>query len=186
MAGYIGNFPTAIPLTSADIQDGTITNSDLANSSVTVNGTSISLGASGTITAGKIGQVVNVNKVMSAASITSTSSVAIPNYEATITPTSTSSKIFVLATYSYTQDGGSNGQLAFTQIYRDTTSLLSGIAGGDTDFGDYGHTVSLSIVDSPNTTSAITYKIHAQVQNSASQFRPTNQSDSLTLMEILA
>jgi hypothetical protein len=52
MAGYIGNFPTAIPLSGTDIADGTITNSDLANSSVTVNGTSISLGASGTISAG--------------------------------------------------------------------------------------------------------------------------------------
>ena len=52
MAGYIGNFPTAIPLSGNDIQDGTITNSDLVNSSVTVNGTSISLGASGTISAG--------------------------------------------------------------------------------------------------------------------------------------
>jgi hypothetical protein len=52
MAGYIGNFPTAIPLSGTDIADGTITNSDLANSSVTVNGTSISLGASGNISAG--------------------------------------------------------------------------------------------------------------------------------------
>lgn len=33
--GYIGNFPTAIPLTSADIQDGTITNDDLAGSIAT-------------------------------------------------------------------------------------------------------------------------------------------------------
>ena len=61
---------------------------------ITVNG-------SGLVT-GKIGQVINVNKVMSTTAITSTSSVAIANYEATITPTSTSSKIFVLATYSYT------------------------------------------------------------------------------------
>jgi hypothetical protein len=52
MAGYIGNFPTAIPLSGTDIADGTITNSDLANSSVTVNGTSIALGASGNISAG--------------------------------------------------------------------------------------------------------------------------------------
>ena len=138
------------------------------------------------LTTGKIGQVINVNKVMSTTAITSTSSVAIANYEATITPTATSSKIFVLATYSYTQDGGSNGVLAFTQIYRGTSNILGGIAGGDTDFGDYGHTVSLSTVDSPSTTSATTYKIHAQVQNSSSQFRPTSNSDSLTLMEILA
>ena len=35
MVKYIGNAPTAIPLTSADIQDGTITADDIANSTIT-------------------------------------------------------------------------------------------------------------------------------------------------------
>ena len=47
--GYIGNFPTALPLSGTDIADGTITNSDLANSSITLNGTAVSLGGSATV-----------------------------------------------------------------------------------------------------------------------------------------
>ena len=42
---------TAIAINANQITSGTVTNSQLANSAVTVNGTSISLGASGTITA---------------------------------------------------------------------------------------------------------------------------------------
>ena len=175
---------------TSNIVDANITTSKLADDAVTTakinDGAVTSAKLDSGLALGKIGQVINVNKVMSTTAITSTSSVAIANYEATITPTATSSKIFVLATYSYTQDGGSNGVLAFTQIFRGTSNILGGIAGGDTGNGDYGHTVSLSTVDSPNTTSATTYKIHAQVQNSSSQFRPTSNSDSLTLMEILA
>lgn len=34
MAGYIGNFPTAIPLTSSDLTDGLVTTSKLANDAV--------------------------------------------------------------------------------------------------------------------------------------------------------
>jgi hypothetical protein len=145
--------------------------------------TASSLGIGGV---GKIGQVVNTSNAMSTTTITSTSSVAISGFTATITPSATSSKIFVLATYSYTQDGYNNGTLAFSQIYRGLTNIKSIVAGGDTGNGDYGHAVVLSAYDSPNTTSAVTYNIHAQVQNSSSQFRPTGNSDTLTLMEILA
>jgi|DEB0MinimDraft_4_1074332.scaffolds.fasta_scaffold30046_3 hypothetical protein len=49
MAGYIGNFPTAIPLSGTDIADGTITNADLANSSITLNGSGVSLGGSASV-----------------------------------------------------------------------------------------------------------------------------------------
>ena len=135
---------------------------------------------------GKIGQVVATSNAMSTTYITSTSSVAISGLSVTITPTSTSSKIYVHATFSYTQDGHSAGTLAFSQIYRGGTQIKGIVAGGDTTNGDYGHAVVLSAYDSPNTTSAVTYNIHAQVQNSASQFRPTGNSDTITAWEILA
>ena len=77
MAGYIGNFPTAIPLSGTDIADGTITNSDLANSSITVNGTSIDLGASGTISAG----ITEADQWRLTANITSTTQPISTNLE---------------------------------------------------------------------------------------------------------
>ena len=138
------------------------------------------------IDVGKIGQVVATSNAMSTTYITSTSPVAISGLSVTITPTSTSSKIYVHATFSYTQDGYNNGTLAFCQIFRGGTQIKSIVAGGDTQNGDYGHCVVLSAYDSPATLSAVTYNIYAQVQNSSSQFRPTGNSDTLTAWEVLA
>lgn len=172
------------------VADGAITEAKLGSSAVTTakinNGAITSAKLDSGLALGKIGQVVVTSNAMATTYITSTSSVAISGFTATITPSATSSKIFVLATYSYTQDGHNNGTLAFSQIYRGSTNIKGIVAGGDTANGDYGHAVVLSAYDSPNTTSAVTYNIHAQVQNSSSQFRPTNNSDTLTLMEVLA
>jgi len=134
---------------------------------------------------GKIGQVVATSNAMSTTYITSTSPVAISGFSVTITPTSASSKIYVHATFSATQDGYNNGTLSFCQIFRGGTQIKSIVAGGDTGNGDYGHAVVLSAYDSPATTSAVTYNIYAQVQNSSSQFRPTGNSDTITAWEIL-
>jgi len=134
---------------------------------------------------GKVGQVVATSNAMSTTYITSTSPVAISGFSVTITPTSASSKIYVHATFSATQDGYNNGTLSFCQIFRGGTQIKSIVAGGDTGNGDYGHAVVLSAYDSPATTSAVTYNIYAQVQNSSSQFRPTGNSDTITAWEIL-
>ena len=50
-----------ISITNAQLA-GSIANAKLANSSLTINGTSISLGASDTITAGKVLQVLSTTK----------------------------------------------------------------------------------------------------------------------------
>jgi hypothetical protein len=44
--GYLGSRPANKIITSTDIQDGVITNADLQNSSITINGAAISLGGS--------------------------------------------------------------------------------------------------------------------------------------------
>jgi len=172
------------------VADGAITEAKLGSNAVTTakinNGAITSAKLDSGLALGKIGQVVGVSNAMSTTYITSTSSVAISGLSVTITPTSTSSKIYVHATFSYTQDGYNNGTLAFCQIYRGGSQIKGIVAGGDTQNGDYGHCVVLSAYDSPATTSAVTYNIHAQVQNSSSQFRPTGNSDTLTAWEILA
>ena len=149
------------------------------------SGTTFDLTSATTSGVGKVGQVVATSNAMSTTYITSTSSVAISGFNVTITPTSTSSKIYVHATFSYTQDGYNNGTLAFCQLYRGSTNIKGIVAGGDTGNGDYGHAIVLSAYDSPATTSAVTYYVHAQVQNSSSQFRPTGNSDTITVWEIL-
>ena len=72
---------------------GSIANSKLANSSVTLNGSAVSLGGSANV--GRILQVVGTT-ITSNQSGNTSSEVMISNYVAQITPSSTSSKIWVM------------------------------------------------------------------------------------------
>ena len=116
---------------------------------------------------GKILQVVSTTKTDTySASISATSedSSNITGFEATITPSSTSNKILVMLSYSGCRSGGA--AITAGTLYRDSTAV--GI--GDTaasrstislssrgDLTDALHSVSFQFLDSPATTSAITY-----------------------------
>ena len=110
---------------------------------------------------GKVLQVVSSTKT-DTASTTSTSLVS-TGLEATITPASTSSKIYVVVTAS-NATGGDTGP--YFQLYRDA-SVVSGAIGdtsgsrGRTSQGALytgGTTTAFNYLDSPATTSATTYK----------------------------
>jgi hypothetical protein len=85
-----------------------------------------------------------------------------------ITPSATSSKVFVMATI--TGNGAPGASKSQVQLVRDSTAIAIGDAAGsrtrgtfalyvaNTDFSPQG---SLSFLDSPNTTSATTYKLQA-------------------------
>ena len=135
--------------------------------------------------AGNVLQVVGANDIITATNSNSTSFVA-TTLAATITPTSASSKILVAATFSATQDGGSNIQSHVT-IYRGTTNLRSS---GTCNFmydhpgGNVGFSGTYMVYDSPATTSATTYTVYIKVADSSSFFRAIAGTDTITLMEI--
>ena len=164
--GYIGKVPTAVPITTSDLADGIVTNSKLANSSLTVNGTTISLGASDTITAGKVLQTVQSQDTSQTAM--NTTSYVDTGLSATITPSSTSSKILIMwNNQCKINTGTSNNVLGFARTLRDSTEI-----GGASKFrqdgfvGESGFTLSYHYIDSPSTTSAITYKTQIKLQTS--------------------
>lgn len=193
MAGYIGNFPTAIPLSGTDIADGTITNSDLANSSLTVNGTTISLGGSETITAGKIGQIISAES--NTETFIASTTHADTNLSATITPTSTSSKILVtISQISATDRDSSDGWIKY-KVLRNTTELfghsrLFWVEAGGVSAVKNGGFISLQFVDEPSSTSALTYKTQGAISNTANngtaRFQQSSAKSFIQLMEILA
>jgi len=104
------------------------------------------------------------------ASTTSGTYVTISGLSVNITPSSTSSKILVIADVKAGNDGG-NGY--YLQIVRDSTAIYVGDAasgkqqcvqqtygGGDTGEGKYGMAkMGGTFLDSPNTTSQITYAV---------------------------
>ena len=178
-----------------------VSNDMLVNSSVTVNGTSISLGGSETITAGKIGQVIQSTYTSIDAQGTSAGTFYGVGAGVNITPTSTSSKILVMVNLStgFNSDGNS------------ITRLIRGIGGSDTGllvssganllngtFGGFFHsdanrltTINFSYLDSPSTTSQCTYTTQVATNSSTTIYinRTVNNNSrgasTMICMEVL-
>lgn len=110
--------------------------------------------------AGKILQVVQGTD--GGTTSTSSASYVSTGLTATITPSSTSSKILIIITTNISTDSSSDG--GKVTLYRGDTSTGTNLAGGD-DFFQYFFDqdtlsywpVNMSYLDSPSTTSATTY-----------------------------
>ena len=178
-------------ITSAKIANGAITNDDI-NSSAAIAGSKIS----GSF--GKVLQVVSMNTtdVVTASSVNWHSTAV----TASITPSSTSSKILVSCECQmYTQNTVSDGGMAIR--------IEQAISGGATTYPDAIHSKSaanysayytseptgqfafrapLSGLVSPNTTSAITYTLHfiPYTGTNSAGINSMNGRSTLTLMEI--
>jgi len=143
------------------------------------------VGAAGGPTAGQVIQVVTDTDSTERAT-TSTTFVDVTGVSVSITPSSASNKIFVIATGGGGLDGSA---LAYYTIVRDSTNLGNSTKGMMVIRGNSGSVyagATMSVLDSPNTTSSITYKV---------QFRSTSGSvnafwnydegkSSITVMEI--
>ncbi len=154
-----------------------------------------------TATAGTVLQVVSVPLLTA-----STASVTTPNYvdfglSATITPSSSSSKILV---FGNVEIGWSTAAGGWIQIVRGSTAVGTGTGGSYANFQS-GVQVSagtaannfwvfpFSFLDSPATTSATTYKIQASLDANGTLAINRRQADTafggssvITLMEISA
>ena len=170
---YIGYEPAAKPLTSADITDsiitsakivdGTIANADI-NSSAAI--------ATSKLGAGAVLQVVSTNKTDTfASSSIGNSFVDVTGLSVSITPSSTSNKILILATINHGVDGIRATAL---KLLRDSTAINIGTASGNRPAAstvsigqnydsNRGQVSSINFLDSPSTTSAITYKIQVGI-----------------------
>ena len=135
--------------------------------------------------AGTVIQTVAANNTLSVTSLTSTSFITL-GLQATITPKYSTSKIYVMATFSGTQDNSDNVQ-SYISIFRNASDLKTSgtcLAMYDTPGGNVGFSFPISFYDSPASTSALTYAVYAKVSSSASQFRPIAGTDTIVLMEI--
>jgi len=128
----------------------------------------------GAVGGGKVLQVVSTNFTSEVTS-TSGSFVDVSGFTATITPSSASSKILITVDIHF---GGTNDAYPAAKLFRDSTEIFSGVnatgsmtacflGGAGLSSADRLLEGSRTVLDSPNTTSAITYKIQfANVYNS--------------------
>jgi hypothetical protein len=138
----------------------------------------------GTLPPGTVLQVVHATNSTRATITTGT--FANTNLSATITPTRASSKIMIVAStcvYPKTPAGA-----AFATLARNSTEL-SGLAAGMATVNalDVFTGVALNWLDSPNTTSSVTYRLQGKsyVAGQESLFGD-NGKDSMILIEVAA
>ena len=220
---FIGNKPSAVPLTSADIADSiitsakivdaTIANADIANSTINlttkVTGTlPVANGGTGLAALGTAGQALVVNSGATAlqystvgatagqiiqvlqstdstirSSTSASFNTASNTLSVTITPSSASNKILLLACVQKV----SGDQGAYFTIYRGATNLGNGSNGMDSGDGTSANAnCIINYLDSPSTTSATTYQVYMRVKYGTAgySFNSENSLSSLTAMEI--
>jgi len=160
---------------AANFLTGTIPSGNIATSSLAAAAT------------GKVLQVITATDTGNR-STTSTSFVTGSNtLSVDITPASTSNKIFVQVNGLHY--AGTNGKSVHSTIYRDSTEL-SGQTYGFASF--YipsnvmaGNGLSMSVLDSPNTTSQVTYQVYFKAQSGTSAYLGYNNCKmTITAFEI--
>ena len=163
------------------IQDGTVVNADI-NSSAAIAGSKL------VMPTGSVLQVVE--NVYSTAVQTGSGSMTDTGLTATITPSSTSSKILVMVNQPLTvsTDTSSSRDIAFS-ICRGSTEITAGTGDAKADSGTqqkFPAYNSLKKLDSPNTTSATTYKTRFKVNAGSCDVYAQQHGGSSTmiLMEI--
>ena len=178
-----------MPLTkiqSLGITDGTIVNADI-NASAAIAGTKLT-------GVGKVLQVVQTNK----GDITSSSSTSyadITGMSVNITPSSVSNKILVL----FSVNISTNNQDAQLKLLRDSTDIIgSGATNNATSFVRTANADTLipavtMYLDSPSTTSAVTYKLQWKMGVAGTLYLNRRVGDAsfgaisnITVMEIAA
>ena len=123
----------------------------------------------------------------------------IPGMSVTITPTRADSKIFVMTTVAVACNTAEKNN--FIQLRRDSTDIAKGTEGGSVNASYYHKNrnnfapdnISVQFLDSPATTSAVTYKVRWSGENSTTYYLNRNASNTnegmvstITVMEISA
>ena len=220
---YIGQKPADKPLGASDITDGIISNSKLAQDIISAEtelatepadtdeflisdaGVLKRLDAS-LIGGGKIGQVVQTH-FTTQSQMSSSSFAAITGCTVDITPSATSSKVFVMISLCA---GVNQASYGFFKLYRDTTLIGSGsdssnrigcnfsISQNDGDNTSDGvKQVNYQYLDSPSSTSALTYTVQAstfsnstitynKTPDNSDNGRTAQGSSTITVLEVLA
>jgi hypothetical protein len=138
--------------------------------------------------AGNVLQVVNAT--YSTSTTRASSAYADTNLTASITPASATNKILVIVHHNGCGKNTSDTQLQL-RLLRDSTVIaqIEDTAGYDGSSGsNYIGTCSISYLDSPSSTSAITYKTqYASAANTSQvQLQANSTVSTITLMEVAA
>ena len=149
----------------------------------------VGLATAGFNRSGGFGKILQVISTSSTTQVQYTStSFVVTNLTVNITPSSASSKIFITSHMMLYKSGQS--AYAIPSIYRDSTNLGSASYG----FGEFsnlggagGTMIAPQHLDSPNTTSQVTYAIYIKVNSGHNVYLCSNSTvANITVMEVAA
>jgi hypothetical protein len=191
---------TITGLSAGGLPDGSVTADDIA-STLDLSGKTVTLPSG---TGGKVLQVVQGTALSALETTTTSGSWVATTATASITPSSTSNSILVLSTvhagatnasvytaaiFALQRDIGGGG---YSEIYAPTTTDGGGNVYGGAWVGNYGGAnefyggaVDLNYVDSPSSTSSVTYRIAFRGLGGYGTAR-IDKGSRLILMEIAA
>ena len=132
---------------------------------------------------GKVLQVITAEH--STEETTSSTSFVDSTLSAQITPSATTSKVLVLISGSQRTSG--NASEVFSTVFRDSTNLGSGsgVSISYTNGGNITTPICISVLDSPSSTSALTYRMKFRASGSHAQYvQAHNSKSTIILMEI--
>jgi hypothetical protein len=166
---------------AANFLDGTLPDTNINNASLD-NVTGLPAGVGG-----KVLQVVTATDTTQR-NTTSTSFVTASNtLSVNITPSSSSNKIFLTTTFaSYNNN---TGKSMGATIFRDSTDIGNGTWGLLNRYDDTGRTIgastALTVLDSPSSTSEITYQVYFKTESGGNAyFNYDGTKSSITAFEI--
>jgi hypothetical protein len=186
-----GTTTLTLPTTSGTIIAGTAPSGALVGTTDTQTLTNKTLGAGTVMPTGSVLQVVS--STTSTRTTSTSASYVDANLSASITPSSASNNILVIVTYTLAADTSSYA--GWSQLVRGATQIAQRTYYTAAANAYASMSASLSILDSPATTSSTTYKMQIRTDGagtvsfngpttmSYSTGTPTNYS-AITLMEI--
>jgi hypothetical protein len=174
----------------SEIQVNTINEYTSANG-VTIDGLLIKDGAIPSIAGGKVLQVVQGTHATQ--NLIASTSYTDSGLSASITPAATSSKILVLTNHNARLYRGSDTLIGYINIVRESTQITEsqiymGVGATGVSAILAGHTATMMFLDSPSSTSSLTYKTQAKLSTTANaseiKMQIDNFTDTITLIEI--
>ena len=145
-------------------------------------------------TAGKVGQVVQAS-TSTAVNVASTS-VADTGLTVNITPTATTSKVLVQVNQNILTDIDTELGNSKIKLLRDSTTAIdfttniARVEANGSSAVKFGNLTTFSYLDSPNTTSQVTYSTRGAISstsnNGTARFQNSSVTSIITVMEILA
>jgi hypothetical protein len=190
-SGATVTLPTTIEVDAVEPQSGTTLTLGASGDTVSVpTGATLDV-TNATVTglpaSGKLLQAVTATD-STTRTTSSTSFVTVSNtLSVSITPSSASNKIFLIASGSIYNTTGSVSTIA--TIFRDATDLGAASNKGLTLVytpynNDIASSMCMSVLDSPNTTSAITYQVYFRASAGSASLNFDGNKGSITAFEI--